>query len=819
MAEVQRDGLPPLEYSECFMDSPSFRDLIDMYDKELEANGADVKALIKGCQSMITATEEFSKVQQSFAHQISKFKFQTIGEEKTEDEQLIMNSFQTFAQLLFAIEDYRHNMISIISVRLLKTLDTFRKEQVHKSRDERKKFERCAEKYYTTLDNYLRMSVKKKDPNIMESNAQLERDAAGFKQAAFDYACKLQDVHATKQYELVEPIVGYIGDLTTFLHQAYDEASSLKSELQQVQFKVQILRETHESEQQKAYELKAQVIEEGEAGMIQHPEFIRQGQLMIQDKKGAVGQAWHRYFCQLKKRDSGAGKPKAKLLKLTPAGKHTGGLPSNEFLEVIECVRCKADDIDRKFCFEVEVQTAKEQKRYVMQAFSEESRKQWLETMEGKEPTYVTLKKEDSVNNKLTPEGLEFVKKCLELIEKRGGMEEEGIYRKPGVIAKCNKLVKDFVDRKLKVSEMDQLDEYEYDNKTISSAVRAYLGKQLCEPLMTFIRHEDFIAAAKINDHGKRVQCIKCLVDELPSANRQTLMAVISHLFKIQALSEKNFMKSSNLGVVFGPTLMRPERESVATIVYIKYQNIVVEVMIDEITTIFPELSGDPAFPIKPTKSSENNTAVNLPFTPPTPPPTAERRSPSVSSDTRPLDVPEGSIPIRPPRRDKEIKPDRPVVPPRLGTKLSQKDLLQDAPAQSDVKRRIPPPVPKNRPAFNLSDIATRRSQLITTPFLPDPIKLPPTPKFDAEVDISERQSSPELAGDKESPPSPTPRARLGRTARAKFDCDAEDVLELSFKKDQILLNVVNSEESGWFRASTHDGREGLVPENYILFD
>ena len=36
-----------------------------------------------------------------------------------------------------------------------------------------------------------------------------------------------------------------------------------------------------------------------------------------------------------------------------------------------------------------------------------------------------------------------------------GGMEEEGIYRKPGVIAKCNKLVKDFVDRKLKVSGMD----------------------------------------------------------------------------------------------------------------------------------------------------------------------------------------------------------------------------------------------------------------------------------------------------------------------------------------------------------------------------
>lgn len=39
-------------------------------------------------------------------------------------------------------------------------------------------------------------------------------------------------------------------------------------------------------------------------------------------------------------------------------------------------------------------------------------------------------------------------------------------------------------------------------------------------------------------------------------------------------------MKASNLGVVFGPTLMRSELESVAAIVDIKYQNIIVEEMI-----------------------------------------------------------------------------------------------------------------------------------------------------------------------------------------------------------------------------------------------
>ena len=41
-------------------------------------------------------------------------------------------------------------------------------------------------------------------------------------------------------------------------------------------------------------------------------------------------------------------------------------------------------------------------------------------------------------------------------------------------------------------------------------------------------------------------------------------------------------MKASNLGVVFGPTLMRAEVETVATIVDIKYQNLIVQEMIEQ---------------------------------------------------------------------------------------------------------------------------------------------------------------------------------------------------------------------------------------------
>lgn len=75
-----------------------------------------------------------------------------------------------------------------------------------------------------------------------------------------------------------------------------------------------------------------------------------------------------------------------------------------------------------------------------------------------------------------------------------------------------------------------------------------------------------------------------------------------------------------------------------------------------------------------------------------------------------------------------------------------------------------------------------------------------------------------------------------GRSARALYDCNAEDGLELSFKKNEILYNgerqgrgkgegigicddftlVLESEEPDWLKASRSDGKKGLVPANYV---
>lgn len=47
------------------------------------------------------------------------------------------------------------------------------------------------------------------------------------------------------------------------------------------------------------------------------------------------------------------------------------------------------------------------------------------------------------------------------------------------------------------------------------------------------------------------------------------------------AHSKENLMNVANLGVVFGPTLMRPQEETVAAIMDLKFQNIVVEILIE----------------------------------------------------------------------------------------------------------------------------------------------------------------------------------------------------------------------------------------------
>lgn len=52
-------------------------------------------------------------------------------------------------------------------------------------------------------------------------------------------------------------------------------------------------------------------------------------------------------------------------------------------------------------------------------------------------------------------------------------------------------------------------------------------------------------------------------------------------------------MTVSNLGVIFGPTLMRSQEETVAAMMNIKFQNIVVEILIENFIKVIYHLALD----------------------------------------------------------------------------------------------------------------------------------------------------------------------------------------------------------------------------------
>ena len=49
-------------------------------------------------------------------------------------------------------------------------------------------------------------------------------------------------------------------------------------------------------------------------------------------------------------------------------------------------------------------------------------------------------------------------------------------------------------------------------------------------------------------------------------------------------------MAASNLGVVFGPTLMKSREESMAAIMNLKYQSVVIELLIKEFDAVSSEI-------------------------------------------------------------------------------------------------------------------------------------------------------------------------------------------------------------------------------------
>uniref|UniRef100_A0A8D0GLW9 Rho GTPase activating protein 12 n=1 Tax=Sphenodon punctatus TaxID=8508 RepID=A0A8D0GLW9_SPHPU len=144
-----------------------------------------------------------------------------------------------------------------------------------------------------------------------------------------------------------------------------------------------------------------------------------------------------------------------------------------------------------------------------------------------------------------------FVKLCIEHVEEHG-LDVDGLYRVSGNLAVIQKL-------RFAVNHDEKLDlndsKWE-DIHVITGALKMFF-RELPEPLFTYNHFNDFVN-----------------------------MLLVAFL-KRNIRNDKNRMTYQSVAIVFGPTLLKPEKETGNIAVHTVYQNQIVELILLELNSIF----------------------------------------------------------------------------------------------------------------------------------------------------------------------------------------------------------------------------------------
>jgi len=172
------------------------------------------------------------------------------------------------------------------------------------------------------------------------------------------------------------------------------------------------------------------------------------------------------------------------------------------------------------------------------------------------------------------------VQLCISAIERKGGMEMEGIYRIPGIKGEIEKLRMHFAYGR------PNLDDEEWsDTNVIGGALKLWF-RLLPGSLLTKELFYDFVGAVEHSkSENEKIKEMKIVLGKLPKRNYNILKYLIAHLQRVAEKGEINKMKADNLGAVFGPSLMRSPKED--DVMSLGYQCVVVEFMIRNYNALF----------------------------------------------------------------------------------------------------------------------------------------------------------------------------------------------------------------------------------------
>lgn len=840
--------LPPLEFTECLSDSPYFRENLHKHERELEKTNQQIKRIIKEVKDLLAAAKQLGNAQRSFANCLNGFTFECIGGTQTDDEQTICSSLKNFSELIVQVEEERNRMLENANTSVLKQLEEFRKKYIGGVKNEKKKFDKQTAKFCQNQERYLNKTTK--NPNtLQEADASVDMAERHFYTASMDYVYLIQQVHERKKFEFVESLLTFVYAWFTFYHQGHEIKKDFEPFMRDLQSKIQKTRTNFDDFTEKLKKRMSEVQKQEEP--LRNSKGCKEGYLFLLEKK-AFGTTWTKHYCKYDK--------ETKEFTMLPYNQlTTKSLPQPEKMVITSCVRRKSDSIDKRFCFDIQADS-KPGITYTFQALSDNDRNAWMDIMDGKEPTYTAYLNKPAISTEenyvLDETGLQYIRKCIEVLEKRG-LEEQGIYRVVGVTSKVNKLLAMGLDRR-KQEKLLLDDPQEWETKTITSALKTYL-RNLPEPLMSFKYHNDFINAVKKESRQNRVHEVHKLLYKIPKTNFDVLKILIKHLTNVVSKSDKNLMSVSNLGVCFGPTLLRPEEETVASIMDLKFYNIVVEILIEHYDKLFftepdhtrlPQGNNIPNGPPKyghltpnnhlPTFNSDNNDLVTSNRVYIHQPTNSYRQtsgyqlpyvnamalygespiSSSIYSTNEPLSDPIYSM-SRSDYRPSNHQRFKHVIP--TTNSQSESNIPQTfSSLHSPTNFRHNHLGDSNSTSSSNDSLSStsRDGTLLISSTSQTPKKTErssarlgyPVYKSPGNVTQLSKQAG-FLNITSPGPKSPT-FSRV-RRVRTLYACLGEHDGELSFEPNQIITNVKSSQEPGWLEG-TLNGKTGLIPENYV---
>uniref|UniRef100_A0A452U4T0 Rho GTPase-activating protein 26 n=1 Tax=Ursus maritimus TaxID=29073 RepID=A0A452U4T0_URSMA len=722
---------------------------------------------------------DLSLAKRKFADSLNEFKFQCIGDAETDDEMCIGNEV------------------------LITPLEKFRKEQIGAAKEAKKKYDKETEKYCGILEKHLNLSSKKKESQLQEADSQVDLVRQHFYEVSLEYVFKVQEVQERKMFEFVEPLLAFLQGLFTFYHHGYELAKDFSDFKTELTISIQNTRNRFEGTRSEVESLMKKMKENPLEHKTISP-YTMEGYLYVQEKRH-FGTSWVKHYCTYQ-RDS-------KQITMVPFDQKSGGKGGeDESVTLKSCTRRKTDSIEKRFCFDVEA--VDRPGVITMQALSEEDRRLWMEAMDGREPVTAQL---DSI-------GFSIIRKCIHAVETRG-INEQGLYRIVGVNSRVQKLLSVLMDPKT-ASETETDICAEWEIKTITSALKTYL-RMLPGPLMMYQFQRSFIKAAKLENQESRVSEIHSLVHRLPEKNRQMLQLLMNHLANVANNHKQNLMTVANLGVVFGPTLLRPQEETVAAIMDIKFQNIVIEILIENHEKIFNTVPDTPLtnaqLHLSRKKSSDSK-----------PPSCSERPLRNVSPTEQRNSIINSSLESVVSSNANSILNSSSSLQPNMNSSDPDLDVLKPTRPNSLPPNPSPTsPLSPSWPMFSApsspmptsstsSDSSPIRSVAGFVWFSVAAVALSLAwsslhAVFSLLVNFVPRHPNLHLLFDRPEEAVREDSSTPFRKAKALYACKAEHDSELSFTAGTVFDNVHPSQEPGWLEG-TLNGKTGLIPENYVEF-